>query len=135
MEAGVTRYFTPEEANALLPAVVARVVRIADELRRAREIAEHAPAPDDPVGAAQQRLDALRTTVEADLAWIHDMGVHLKGVDPALLDFPALRHGHEVYLCWREGEEDISHWHPLHTGIAGRQPLEPPESGIWEWCH
>jgi hypothetical protein len=52
---------------------------------------------------------------------------------PPLLDFPALRDGQEVYLCWREGEADITHWHPLHTGIRGRQPLEG-DTASWEWC-
>ena len=45
--------------------------------------------------------------------------------DPAqgLLDFPALRRGEEVCLCWRVGEAEIGYWHSLEDGFAGRRPL------------
>ena len=46
-----------------------------------------------------------------------------------------LRHGQEVYLCWREGESRVEHWHPIHTGIAGRQEVDPADLGVWEWCN
>lgn len=35
-----------------------------------------------------------------------------------------MRDGREIYLCWVEREEDeISYWHDLEAGFAGRQPL------------
>jgi hypothetical protein len=40
-----------------------------------------------------------------------------------LLDFPSLRDGREVYLCWKWGEEDIAFWHEVEAGYGGRQPL------------
>jgi hypothetical protein len=40
------------------------------------------------------------------------------------VDFPALREGREVYLCWRLGEDEVGYWHELTTGFAGRQPLD-----------
>ena len=39
------------------------------------------------------------------------------------MDFPALREGREVYLCWRLGEEEVAFWHELDAGFSGRQPL------------
>ena len=54
---------------------------------------------------------------------IHALGCELKHVDQGLIDFPALREGREVYLCWRLGEPTIGWWHDLDTGFAGRQPL------------
>ena len=47
----------------------------------------------------------------------------MKGVEPGLVDFPSLREGREVYLCWREGEDQIDFWHEVDAGFAGRQPL------------
>ena len=38
----------------------------------------------------------------------------------------SLRDGREVYLCWRLGEPEVSHWHELNAGFAGRQPLTAP---------
>jgi hypothetical protein len=47
----------------------------------------------------------------------------LRDLDRGLIDFPALRDGEEVYLCWIDGEPDIDFWHELDAGYAGRQPL------------
>jgi hypothetical protein len=44
-------------------------------------------------------------------------------VQQGLVDFRSVRNGEEVYLCWRQGEERISHWHTLESGFAGRQPI------------
>ena len=56
------------------------------------------------------------------------------GLDPALLDFPALHRGNEALLCWCEGEEMITHWHPVHTGFAGRTPIDDEPDSAWEYC-
>ena len=51
-------------------------------------------------------------------------GVLIKGLEEGLADFPALReNGEEVFLCWKEGEEDIYFWHSLAGGFRGRRPL------------
>jgi hypothetical protein len=39
------------------------------------------------------------------------------------VDFPAMRDGHEVYLCLQEGEDEIGFWHEPDAGFAGRQPI------------
>jgi len=63
-----------------------------------------------------ERLDALVHQVQ-------DTGVLFKDINLGLLDFPALRNGREVYLCWKHGEEDIEFWHEIDAGYAGRQPI------------
>ena len=40
-----------------------------------------------------------------------------------LIDFPALRRGETVLLCWQLGEDEVAFWHGLEDGFAGRQPL------------
>jgi hypothetical protein len=47
----------------------------------------------------------------------------LRDLDRGLIDFPALRDGEEVYLCWIDGEPAIEFWHELDAGYAGRQAL------------
>ena len=54
---------------------------------------------------------------------IHALGVEIKDLDRGLCDFPALREGRVVYLCWVFGEDDIEWWHDIEAGFAGRQPL------------
>jgi hypothetical protein len=63
-----------------------------------------------------EKLDAL-------VHQILDTGVLIKDINIGLLDFPALRDGREVYLCWQHGEGDIAFWHEVDAGYAGRQPI------------
>ena len=52
-------------------------------------------------------------------------GILIKGLEEGLADFPALRdNGEEVFLCWKDGEDDIYYWHSLNGGFRGRRPLE-----------
>ena len=64
-----------------------------------------------------ERLDAL-------VHQIQDTGTLLKDINLGLLDFPALKNGREVYLCWKYGEDDIAFWHEIEAGYAGRQPID-----------
>ena len=54
---------------------------------------------------------------------IQDMGIYVKDLETGLIDFPALREGQEVYLCWKFGEESIEFWHEIDAGFAGRQSI------------
>jgi hypothetical protein len=54
---------------------------------------------------------------------LQDLGVEIKHLDPALIDFPSLCDGRVVYLCWQEGEETVAFWHETDAGFAGRQRL------------
>jgi hypothetical protein len=55
---------------------------------------------------------------------LRELEVVLRDLDRGLLDFPALRDGREVYLCWQEGEDAIGYWHEPDAGFAGRRPLD-----------
>lgn len=52
--------------------------------------------------------------------------------DPAegLVDFPAVRSGRLVYLCWKVGETGIEFWHEVDGGIDERRPVR--DDGQWE---
>jgi hypothetical protein len=130
------RYFTPGEANALLPEMAARMTAIGEHLRRARTVTDALRVVSDGTPEHQRAIDdidALRVEIERLVDEIHDEGVDVKGLSPGLLDFPAIMNGQEVYLCWKEGEDRIDWWHPLHTGIAGRQKLDLSGHNAWEW--
>ena len=55
---------------------------------------------------------------------IAEHGAQVKDVDEGLIDFPALRDGKTVLLCWLLGEDEIRYWHPVEEGFAGRRPLD-----------
>lgn len=71
---------------------------------------------------------AAEASADEQLGWFHRQGIQVKGIAPALLDFPAraVRDGATVHvlLCWREGEDDIAAFHPPETGYLGREPLD-----------
>jgi hypothetical protein len=48
----------------------------------------------------------------------------VRDIEQGLIDFPGLRGGRQIYLCWRLGEDAVNFWHDRETGFAGRQPLE-----------
>ena len=62
---------------------------------------------------------------------LQEMGVILRDLDRGLADFPSLRDGREIYLCWEEGEDEVRYWHEPDAGFDGRRPLSTtmPEAG------
>jgi hypothetical protein len=74
-------------------------------------------APGRQVGDAFLELQRAARAFDA-------VEIVLRDLDRGLVDFPALRDGREVYLCWVDGEDDIEYWHDLDAGYAGRQPLD-----------
>jgi hypothetical protein len=129
------RYFTPDEANELLPTVrplaeqmVAR--RRALAVATARHARVAAKIAGNGGGVNPQEVDELRSAMDAEAAAVvrcvdelQEVGVLVKDLDQGLVDFPALRGGEEVLLCWRVGEDAVSHWHGVEEGFAGRKPL------------
>jgi hypothetical protein len=122
------RHFTSAEANALLEALrpVLRDLREASDLLTDADahalLADAAPAngggePGRQVGEAF--LEARRL-----LLAVQESGIVIRDIDRGLIDFPSIRDGEEVYLCWELGEESVSWWHPLDAGYGGRQPLD-----------
>jgi len=131
------RHFTPREAN--------------DELKNIRPLVEELVSHR----REQQRLQAERLELTAKIAGngggidaqaiadleeaeqrehvgiarcvndIHGRGAIVKDPDEGLVDFPALRQGEEILLCWRLGEDEVAHWHGLEEGFAGRKQLDP----------
>lgn len=117
------RYFTPSEAAAMLPQVVAL-------MERARALLT---SYSGVIG--EDHRAEVRGEVEGILDRFQELGVDLKGLDTGLVDFPALRKGREVCLCWQSGEGTLAWWHPIEGGFVGRKPLEGEDPADWEWCN
>ena len=133
------RFFTLDEANAVLP----RLNELLDQAMQARRAIVEARPELWPVlkksignGGSKKAGEMLPEfqRLEAAVGEIEKLGVHLKDTDLGLVDFlHRLPDGTEVYLCWREGEGAIGFWHPIETGLQGRQPLAAEDPGVWEW--
>jgi hypothetical protein len=77
------------------------------------------------VGEARgEDFSALATELETTLEALLEFGVDVKDLDSGLIDFPSLRHGEEVLLCWQVGEESVEYWHDHEAGFTGRQPID-----------
>jgi hypothetical protein len=125
-----TRHWTPEQANELLPIVGAIVRRLRAARRRLAadgfdgEFSLHAEAS----GGAWPGRERATAAVEVALCFeqLERLDIVVRDLERGLIDFPALRDGHEVYLCWLLDEPAVGHWHGIEAGFAGRQPLELP---------
>jgi hypothetical protein len=62
--------------------------------------------------------------VKDTLAEINAIGVQVKDIEIGLLDFPCKVEGRIVLLCWKLGEQGITHWHTSSEGFAGRKPVD-----------
>jgi hypothetical protein len=129
------RHFTPGEANAALVSVRPLVERMVeqrqthvDALARQEELEGHIRGNGGGIPPAELAETAAEVErVARELAkTIDDIvahGAEVKDLDEGLIDFPALRHGETVLLCWKLGEDEIRYWHTVEDGFAGRQEL------------
>jgi hypothetical protein len=118
--------YTRETANLLLDEVRERLVRLQ---RASAEVAGHRSSMASSAGgnggdAGASRWLASSRTAADELSWFRDRGIVVRDIEQGLIDFPGLRGGRQIYLCWRLGEDAVNFWHDRETGFAGRQPLE-----------
>lgn len=131
------KFFTVEEANKALPLVKAIVEDIVRQFQVVNDLKHRLSSLQgtrrqasndlyaEEFAQSQSHLDSEEATLVGYIEELTRLGVELKGPD-GLCDFPSLRDGREVYLCWRLGEPQVAHWHELNAGVAGRVSLERP---------
>ncbi len=122
------RYFTVEEANALLPELeplVGKVLELrARASRQSREMGDLLGDLHSDVGGPDaSRLAQGFAEIESLAYRIQSYGCVLKSLEAGLLDFLTERDGRDVFLCWRYGEPGIQYYHEIHDGFQGRRPL------------
>jgi hypothetical protein len=122
------RYFTLEEAEAILPDVSGTMKSVQDLKRRIDEkvVGWQKELPDAPAeqAIAKGQVDFLISEINQKLQKVVRMGVLPKDLDVGLVDFPARIEGKEGYLCWKVGEDRIRFWHGITEGFSGRKPLK-----------
>jgi hypothetical protein len=129
------RYFTAAEANEALRTVRPLAEKLVAHRRKLREAQEQRAELMRRIASNGGALDARQVAaldaqvkregqaLARTVARIQELGVLVKDLDRGLIDFPALRGDEEVLLCWQVGEDDVSYWHGLEDGFAGRRPL------------
>ncbi len=130
--------FTLEAVNALVPRlrllmeaqmgrrteIERRLEQLSDLIGRPPETIEvgdrDPPHVRDLKGELIERVDAYRS------GWreIEAMGAVLKDPRAGLVDFFGRVDGKAVWLCWKYGEEAVTHYHGLDEGFVARKPIE-----------
>lgn len=124
------KYFTPAEAEALIPELEAIFAAVAELTSRAEKKAaavseRRASGKDEDAASAIDRsqLQFLASLINEKMQRIVELGALPKGVGPALVDFPSRVDGQEAYLCWQLGEKRVAFYHPVNEGFSTRRPL------------
>ncbi len=123
------KIFTVDEANDLLPGTAVKlreIQKLYSKIGDLKDLAGKAAAASSFSGGmeggssyvrALYNIGKITTELDSD-------GIQLKDYSRGLIDFPSMRGGRVVLLCWQLGEpEIIEWWHEVEAGFAGRQPL------------
>ena len=108
-------FYTPKHAEEVLPevkAIAQRVTEIKAEVDTAKDDAE---------------MSRVMKRLEGEVQKLEEMGCLLRDMSTGLIDFPAVRLGERVWLCWKRGEERVGFWHTRHEGFSGRKPVKDEE--------
>ncbi len=128
------RLFTVQEANDLVPTLTILLKELIAkreqvQVRRrelaAMEVKARADGRESAAVVAElrQALEDVLAEMNSGIDRIAELGCELKDLAQGLIDFPSLREGRQVCLCWRLGEERVAFWHEVEAGFAGRHPL------------
>ena len=122
------KHYTVEEARKLLPQVRGwlneieplRLRAVQHDQRLQTLLADGADIGGKTVGDSLRNTARLREVLRE----FQTREIEIKDLERGLIDFPALKDGQEIFLCWEKDEEDIEHWHSLDGGYAGRERLD-----------
>ena len=144
------KYFRLHEAQELLPMIESCLEQARSQKQKVdnldKELAQASARvmmlggsrpPYAALASKKHERDQFANLIQEAIAHIQETGCVVKDLDEGLVDFPSLREGQEVYLCWKLGEERIEYWHGIHEGFVGRKPLNdsapsgepPPDRG------
>jgi len=128
-ETSPQRVFSLFEANQLIPQLQTRLSSVQQSkkvLIQAYDAVRKASANASYGGGTPAGVPYVKSlqNISVNLQAVHELGVVVKDIDLGLCDFPHIREGRVVYLCWKLGEQEVRWWHETTTGYKDRCPLE-----------
>src|ERR1700752_2626695 len=131
------RTFTLNQARELLPVLEGLLRGLQEKKQRIEEINQkfqevnsrillHGGLLVDiaPFAKLRAERDKLAEGIKDTVSEIGAMGVQIKDLDTGLLDFPCVVDGEVILLCWKMGEDTITHWHTPAEGFSGRKLVD-----------
>ncbi len=121
------KHYTLQEARAMLPQVecwLQEMIKTRNAIAAYEAWAEKQLALGYDLGGSKtvewlNLMDQFRATSQK----LETKEIQLKNLERGLIDFPSIRNGLEVFLCWELGENDIRFWHDIASGYAGRKAI------------
>lgn len=115
----------------MIPQVRAIVLQLAVEQQRLdsahsemhRQLSSNGD-PEAAIRASRQEADVaqIRDGMRGLVDHLAEMGIELRDMELGLVDFPAMRDGRRVWLCWRLADPSVAFWHGTDEGYATRRP-------------
>ncbi|HLK55053.1 MAG TPA: DUF2203 domain-containing protein [Chthonomonadaceae bacterium] len=126
------KHFTLEEARRELPWLRRQFSRIRELLGQLQQAQMEMARIQKLIrsnghGSGHPQFGAQIGEIQKIVSAITDKGIEIKDLQRGLIDFPHWRGEEEVFLCWLAEEADITFWHTLEGGFAGRVPLTAEE--------
>lgn len=131
------RYFTPQEANELLPLVRAYLLKV----REHAEALRHLERAIDDCSDALERDELENIRADRELGQSHllerlgELGAELmEPVELGMVRFPAMRNGEPVWLVWLVGEAKVARWARIGPPLFGFRARDEEAASVrWEW--
>jgi hypothetical protein len=130
------RYFSPAEVEALIPTLTEIMSDVIAAQAEATAVRERLHAEQERIAMSgggmidhgvwrqgREELERIGRRIQARLEDIAELGGVVKDLGLGLVDFPHLRDGEVVNLCWKHGERSIEYWHGMDEGFKMRKPL------------
>lgn len=119
------RLYTVQEANELLPFLAPTLVELREKFEEAAHIKRKMATASRSNGwsTARDEWTSKLARVDELMDRINEWGIQLRDIHTGLVDFPGIREGEEIWLCWRLGEPEVAYWHSRDEGFGGRRPL------------
>ncbi len=119
------RYFSLEEANKVLESLKPTIYDYIEKREEMISLIEDTSSTEDQLEKMyiDSVLDQMKNELNKLLYEISSKGATIKGLNPLLLDFLAKKDDQNIWLCWLEGEDEISFWHGIDEGFMGRKSV------------
>jgi hypothetical protein len=123
-----SKHYTIEEAKALLPQIRQWLGQVIDFEQKLLQLDTRlrglGSSGDDVGGETLNTAMKMRADLHEVIQEFESREIQIKDLERGLIDFPALRDGKEIFLCWEKDEDEIEFWHELDTGYPGRERLD-----------
>lgn len=131
--------FTIRTANLTLPLVkmiVQDIVVLSKEVSETRERLDYlvggrgGGAQDDDYAkeleSIEQTNELKSDRLDKFVNELAQLGLGAAQVSEGFVDFPAIREGKAVSLCWHLGDKEVMYWHAANEDCAMRRPVDLP---------